>query len=131
MTKEALPIDLSEKERKTSSINEVTAEVNKKEVIGFGAEIKGLAGNGYSYTHDWGNMNGWWTLNLSWGVVNCNSRVFVSATEFGGGAQCGFIGGAVYTVHNVAPWQGGVSVKLHINWDNPIRVKVSYLVVNP
>lgn len=83
------------------------------------------------YRHDWGDKNGLWTLNLNWGDIHCNSLVFVSASEFGGGQQCGFIGAARYTVHNIAPHEGQVSVRLNIEWDSPIRVHLDYLVINP
>jgi hypothetical protein len=61
--------------------------VKQNEVIQFSKEVAtaGLAGNGFTYRHDWGSKHGWWTLNLNWGAITCNSRVFVSASEFSGG----------------------------------------------
>lgn len=119
-----------------TSVNEATEEVKEREVqvlLGKPGEVtpKELFGTGFTYNHDWGNKHGWWKLNLNWGAVNCNSRVFVSATEFGGGAQCAFIGDAKYLVYNVAPYNGGVAVRVYIDWGADIRVRLSYLVINP
>lgn len=84
------------------------------------------------YRHDWGNLHGQWILNLNWGAINCNSLVFVSASEFSGGdQQCDFIGAARYTVHNVSPHNGQVSVWLEVEWNSDIRVHLDYLVINP
>jgi hypothetical protein len=41
------------------------------------------------------------------------------------------MGAARYTVHNVSPQNGVVSVWLEIAWDSDIRVHLDYLVVNP
>ncbi len=90
-----------------------------------------LSGTGFTYRHDWGNKHGQWKLTLNWGAITHNSRVFVSTSEFGGGAQVPFVGAARYTVHNVAPFDGGVVVWINIEWGSDIRVQLSYLVVNP
>lgn len=124
------------KDSRKESSNEVTAAAKEKEVRGIlkgDGEVKSetLSGTGFTYRHDWGNKHGQWKLNLNWPAVNCNSRVFVSASEFGGGNQCGFTGAARYTVHNVSPFAGGVTVWLEIEWNSDIRVHLDYLVVNP
>lgn len=90
-----------------------------------------LAGTGFTYRHDWGNLHGQWILNLNWNAITCNSRVFVSASEFGGGDQCDFTGAARYTVHNVSPHAGTVTVWVEVEWNSDIRLHVDYLVVNP
>ncbi|MBF2065959.1 MAG: hypothetical protein IGS39_16290 [Calothrix sp. C42_A2020_038] len=89
-----------------------------------------LIGTGFTYRHDWGDRKGQWTLNLNWGAVNRNSRVFVAIGEGapGGGK---FIGSAKYTLHNVAPQDGRVSIWVNIEWGEPIRLYVDYLVINP
>jgi hypothetical protein len=107
--------------------NELSQPVKEKEVRSLfpsapDAAAQGLAGTGFTYRHDWGNKHGQWKLNLNWGAINCNSRVFVSASEFSGGNQCDFMGAARYTVHNVSPQNGVVSVWLEIAWDSDIRV---------
>jgi hypothetical protein len=73
---------------------------------------------------DWGDRNGNWDFNLGWSEVHPWSHVFVSFSE-------GHMGSAYYTVHNVVPWEGGVSVRVSISWDSPIRVYGHYLVINP
>jgi hypothetical protein len=91
---------------------------------------KALAVNGFTHRQDWGNLNGQKMLPLNWGAVNCNSRVFVSISEWDLN-QCGLVGAARYTVHNVAARNGGVNVWVNIEWDNPIRIRADYLVINP
>ncbi|MGY1606777.1 hypothetical protein ACI79V_06285 [Geodermatophilus sp. SYSU D00700] len=59
-------------------------------------------------------------LNLTWGAVGKSSFVFVAIGEGapGGGR---FIGSARYTVHNVAPSEGRVSIWANIEYYSPIR----------
>lgn len=110
-------------------------EVNLEEVRQLfpakeGISTQELFGTGFTYRHDWGDRNGQHILNLNWGFVNPNSRVFVAIGEgaAGGGKM---IGNARYTLHNVAPGNGVVSIWVNIEWGSPIRLYVDYLVVNP
>jgi hypothetical protein len=98
--------------------------------VGGGASAQELVGNGFTYRHDWGDRNGQHILHLNWGAINNNSRVFVSISEGqpGGGK---FIGSARYTLYNVAPSNGRVSIWINIEWSSPIRLSVDYLVINP
>lgn len=95
-----------------------------------GVSTQELIGTGFSYRHDWGDQKGQRILNLNWGSVNRNSRVFVAIGEGapGGGK---FIGNARFTLHNVAPKDGQVSIWVNIEWGEPIRLYVDYLVINP
>jgi hypothetical protein len=95
-----------------------------------GIATQELFGTGFSYRHDWGDRNGQNILQLNWEFVNPDSRVFVAIGEGapGGGK---FIGNARYTLHNVAPFNGGVSIWVDIEWGSPIRLYVDYLVINP
>ena len=92
-----------------------------------------LDGTGCTYRHDWGSRQGEWLLRLNWASVNPRSQVFVAIGEgAAGGRDAGkFIGGARYTVHNVAPRAGGVDIWVDIDWDEDIPLYVDYLVVNP
>jgi hypothetical protein len=92
-----------------------------------------LSGTGFSYRHDWGPRRGQWTLRLNWGAVNPRSHVFVSIGEgVAGGPDNGkFVGGARYTVHNVAARAGGVDIWVNIEWGSDILLYADYLVVNP
>lgn len=91
--------------------------------------VQGVA-NQFAYRYDWGNHRGWVNCTFNWGVVNRNSVVLVSATETFQEGVAG-LGNAVYTVHNVAPFDGGVRFRVHIDWANPIRLISMILVVNP
>jgi len=94
-----------------------------------GVGAQELIGTGFTYRHDWGDRNGQWVLRLDWGAVNRNSRVFVAIGEgaAGGGK---FIGGARFTLHNVAPRDGGVDIWVNVEWGEAIRLYVDYFVVN-
>jgi hypothetical protein len=71
-------------------------------------------------------------LNLTWsGVINLNTRIFVSATEFNRANGEALVGSANYTVFNVAPYNGGVRVWVNINWSSDIPIRLDYLIINP
>jgi hypothetical protein len=107
----------------------VEAKADESKVSSRGEVGIELAGSDVAYRHDWGDFNGQVVLNLNWSLVNRNSLVFVSIGEGAGGGGK-FIGSARYTVHNVAPRDGGVSVWVNIEWSSPIRLVVDYLVIN-
>jgi hypothetical protein len=113
-----------------------TEDVDQKKVHALfadGAAAEGLAGNGFTYRHDWGNKHGSWRLRLNWGAITSNSRVFVAIGEgAAGGPPAGkFLGDAKYTLMNVAPTNGQVGIWVNIDWGSDIRIYVDYLVVNP
>lgn len=117
---------------------EVTQDVKEEEVrelfkTSEGITPQNLTGNGFTYRHDWGDRNGQLKLNLNWGAVTANSRVFVAIAEgAAGGPTAGkFIGAARYTLYNVAPTNGAVNIWVNIEWSSPIRLYVDYLVVVP
>ncbi len=124
--KTSLPQGLTAVEEQ--SVNE--QEVRELFKAGEEVSIQALAGNGFTYRHDWGDRNGQHILHLNWGAITNNSRVFVAIGEgrAGGGK---LIGGARYTLHNVAPSNGRISIWVNIEWSSPIRLYVDYLVVNP
>jgi hypothetical protein len=98
-----------------------------------GSPAPELAGDGFTYRHNWGARRGQWVLRLNWAAVNPRSRVFVAIGEgAGSGPDDGkFIGSARYTLHNVAPRAGGVDIWINIEWGSDIALYVDYLVVNP
>jgi len=109
---------------------EETQDVKEEEVrelfkTSEGITPQNLAGNGFTTRFDWGARNGQWILNLNWNAVIANSRVFVAISEGG------FIGSARYTLHNVAPNNGVISIWVNIEWSSPIHLVVDYLVINP
>jgi len=90
-----------------------------------GAGVEELAGQGFTYRHNWGLRNNQWKLTLNWaGVITANTRVFVAISE-------GHVGAARYTVHNVVPENGRVTIWLNIEWGSPIQLFADYLIVNP
>lgn len=78
----------------------------------------------YSYKAYYGSYNGKVIATLNWSVITASSRVFASCNEGG------FIGGAKYTVSNVAARNGSVQIWVDIAWGSPIRLYCDYLVVN-
>jgi len=92
-----------------------------------------LSGTGFTYRHNWGRRRGQWTLRLNWSAVNPRSRVLVAIGEGapGGPGSGKFIGSARYTVHNVAPRNGGVDIRVNIEWGSDILLYADYLVINP
>ena len=92
-----------------------------------------LSGTGFTYRHNWGARRGQWLLRLNWAAVNPRSRVLVSIGEgVAGGTDSGkFIGGARYSLHNVAPRAGGADIWVNVEWGSNILLYVDYLVVNP
>jgi hypothetical protein len=85
-------------------------------------QIQQLA-TGIKYRHHWGARNGQWRLNLNWGAVSAANHVYVAIHEGN------FIGDARYTLHNVAPRNGGVSIWVNIEWASPINLFADYFVV--
>jgi hypothetical protein len=94
-------------------------------------ESQNLAGIISCLRWDWGDLHGDWILQFNWGAVSPRTAVFVAIGEgAAGGPTAGkFIGGAKYTLHNVAPRAGGVDIWVTINWGSNIRLYVDYLVV--
>ena len=89
-----------------------------------------ISGTGFTSRVNWGQRNGDWKLNLTSPFFTKNTRAFVSIGEcdLTGGK---FIGAAKYTLYNVAPNTGVVSIWVNINWGSPIWLCVDYLFVNP
>jgi hypothetical protein len=89
-----------------------------------GADAEAISGNGFTYRHNWGARNGQWKLPLTWSGFTPDTRVFVSISE-------GHVGAARYTVHNVVPENGVVTIWVNVEWSNPIQLYAEYLIVNP
>ncbi len=113
------------------NIHETTDSSNM--VSGSGSNEPALRGNGFTYRHNWGKKRGSQKLRLNWSSITPRSLVFVSIGEgAAGGPNSGkFIGAARYTLHNVAPRNGGVDIWVDINWRSNIPLYVDYLVINP
>lgn len=112
----------------------VEAKLEESEIRAIGQAGKvspqDLSGSGYTYRHDWGAWNGFVRFNLTSATFTANTRVFASVSEpTGGGGK--FIGSARYLVYNVAPDNGVISVRVHIDWGSPLGVPIDYFIVNP
>jgi hypothetical protein len=90
-----------------------------------GGGLGELYGKGYAWgRHDCGDGYGTFTHRINCPVITPTSAVFISASE-------GFLGSAMYTLHNIVPQQGFVLFNINIGWKYPIRLYVSLLVINP
>ncbi|MET9295478.1 hypothetical protein [Streptomyces sp. NPDC003077] len=96
-----------------------------------GVTAQDLQGFGYTYRHNWGLRNGWWVLNLTSNSFTANTRAFVAISEGPTGSGGKFIGNARYSVYNVAPDNGVVSIRVFVDWPQPIGLVVDYFFVNP
>lgn len=96
-----------------------------------GLTAQDLQGFGFSYRHNWGPRNGWWILNLTSNAFTADTRAFVAISEGPTGSGGKFIGNARYSVYNIAPDTGVVSIRVFIDWSSPIGLVVDYLFVNP
>lgn len=99
-----------------------------------GASIAALFGNGFRYRHNWGNLKGQHILPLNWGLITPQSLVFVAIGEgvLPNTTAGKKIGEARYTLHNVAPQNGVVSIWVNIEWEySLIPLYADYFVFNP
>ncbi|MGI4886324.1 MAG: hypothetical protein ACRYFR_15315 [Janthinobacterium lividum] len=68
-------------------------------------------------------------LNCGNGRINANSRVVASVSEYNTDPALNrFIGDATMAVYNVAPYNGGVVIKLYVGFNNAINVRVDVMV---
>jgi hypothetical protein len=83
-----------------------------------------------------GPGNGKWNFHFDWDRINRNSCVMITASECGpGDTNTGgqvnndrFLGEAVYTVHNIAPYHGGVDFRVTIDWPEPLNTYIDITV---
>ena len=77
-----------------------------------------------------GVLNGRVDVKLNWRAIKHQSVVLVSASEGRENVNEApssyepnrFVGYALITVHNIAPFDGGVSFVLTVNWDEPLPI---------
>ena len=71
------------------------------------------------------------TVNLNCGhpSINANSRVVASISEYNTDPrQNRFIGNASMLVYNVAPYNGGVVIRLYVGFGSALNVRVDVMV---
>jgi protein-S-isoprenylcysteine O-methyltransferase Ste14 len=74
-------------------------------------------------------INGTYLLTCYWSRINANSHVLAAISEYANGNPADrFIGGAQMTVHNIAPFSGGVTAEVDVNWGSPLNVRLDLLV---
>ena len=95
-----------------------------------------------SYYHfNYGLHNGTQVYNFSWDIINPRSCVVITASQGREPFEDGhidlssdsprrFIGDARYTVHNIAPYDGGVTFCIEIEWGSPLNTWVCIAVFN-
>lgn len=137
----AKPTDLTSDQNATDQINSAYVNLLYK---GQGSSTeeqnqntRSLTYPDFTYRHEWGDKNGWWVLTLRDSRIRPSSNVFISLSEVEPIASTThpipnpFIGSARFSVYNVAPSDGAVAIRVHIDWPNPLPVQVSYLIINP
>jgi len=104
---------------------EESASVSEDEVQQLDARAQAATPrlSGVTHRHYWGTRNGQWRLDLNWEGMSAANQVYVSIHEGN------FIGDARYTLHNVAPRDGGVRIWVNIEWGSPLNLYADYFVV--
>ncbi|GAA0441759.1 hypothetical protein ACFQ2B_34735 [Streptomyces stramineus] len=77
----------------------------------------------------WGPGNGTHNLQLSWSVIGVNSTVVIIASEIDGNGNR-FVASAPIRASSIAPGNGVVNFKIHIEWNSPIPMRTDVLVFN-
>ena len=81
-----------------------------------------------------GHWNGRLPCTFAFGAINHQSVVLVSASEgrdpTTSQAPERFVGAANVTVHNIAPFDGGVSFLLTVDWDDPLPIWADIVVLD-
>ena len=73
--------------------------------------------------------NGSVRLNCSHPSINANARVVASISEYNTDPrQNRFVGDASMQIYNVAPYNGGVVIRLNVSWNSPLNVRIDVLV---
>ncbi|UOG75278.1 hypothetical protein MTX78_01465 [Hymenobacter tibetensis] len=68
-------------------------------------------------------------LNCPHAAINSNSRVVASISEYNTDPRLNrFIGNAVMQIYNVAPYNGGVFIRLNVAFGSPLNVRVDVII---
>ena len=101
------------------------------QVFGPGGGAKGsaeFAPGSFSVIGNW-RGNGAVRLNFANAGIHAGSRVSASVSEYNTAWNVDrFIGNADLQVLNVAPYNGGVWLRVNVGWNSPINVCVSLFV---
>ena len=90
--------------------------------------------------HYWGAFQGRVTLNYNWPIINSNSVVLVSVSEYvtqnPPSDDYRFIGDASITVENIAPHgppfnpNNGVTFVVNVDWSTPLNIVTDITVLD-
>ncbi|WP_030684149.1 hypothetical protein [Streptomyces cellulosae] len=88
-----------------------------------------------AYRHAWPRkLNGSLILTLNnWSGMRPDSKVWVSATEakvLGDATAGGFMGDAVFTVHNIVPLDGKIQFRVNIAFGQPLALITDFWVIH-
>lgn len=90
-----------------------------------GAELSASAFSAYFTYRGFGIVR----LNCGHPSIQANSRVVAAISEYNTDPrQNRFVGDAYTQIYNVAPYNGGVVIRLNIGWNSPLNVRIDVLV---
>lgn len=89
--------------------------------------IQSLLSKGFCYRHDWGDLCGRWKLTLNWTAITPRSKVLAAFVE-NNDERSNFAGTAKYTVQQITPADGSVTILVNLKKNTPTRLYVDYLV---
>lgn len=114
---------------KAAQIKEEVAKHEGKNFVQAGrAQPENLGAGSFSTYYTW-RGHGDAIIRCGHNAINANSRVLVALSEFDSdAAQNRFIGDARMTVHNVAPYNGGVLAWIEVSFDTSLNVRLDVLV---
>ncbi len=82
----------------------------------------------------WGQFNGTVTCTLNDNDINHQSVVFAAVSEGDAGnttqSPQRFLGSAPMRVENIAPFDGGVVLRLQIDWGSPLNVWTDIFILD-
>ena len=87
-----------------------------------------LSPTSFSTYYTW-RGNGTVNLNCGHSGINANSRVVASVSEYNTDPRLNrFVGNAAMLIYNVAPYNGGVVIRVNVAWNSPLNVRVDVFV---
>jgi hypothetical protein len=122
-------MEVMEKVKAGSNLPEEVVEAKRAESSQKSGEMKlQLSSGSFSTYYTW---RGFGTVKLNCGnsAIRANSRVFASISEYNTDpTQNRFIGDAFMVIYNIAPYNGGVIVRLNVGFSSALNVRVDVLV---